>query len=89
MEKSQIHSKAEDFRKKIVLPGQRKAAIHELLVKDQFDSSDRLRVKLLFQKTSYLEGCEMPYRALIHHIQIKGDKTLVETTERFSQKLAL
>ncbi len=88
MEKSKIHSKAEDFRKRIVLPGQRKAAIHELLVKEQFDSSDQLRVKLLFQKISYLEGCEMPYRALIKHVRLKGDKELIEKAERFSQKLA-
>ena len=87
MEKNQRHSKAEDFRKKIVLPGQRKAAIHELLAKDKFDLSDQLRLKLLFQKTSYLEGCEMPYYALIQHIKEKGSKELITKAERFFQKL--
>ena len=89
MEKSQIHSKAEDFRKRIVLPGQRKAAIHELLAKDKLDPSDQLRVKLLFQKTAYLEGCEMSYRALIQLVKNKGSKELIEKAERFSQKLEL
>lgn len=89
MEKEKKHSKAEKLRSQFVLPGQRKAAIWELLKKNTFDQNDQLRLTVLFQKVAYLNGCEKLYRALICHVRAKSDKNMIAKTKRFSQKLSL
>lgn len=88
MNKETKHSKAEEFRRKIVFPGQRAAVINELLKKRSFDCNDQMKLVLLFQKVSYLDGCEVPYRILISHVRQVGDPGLVAKTNRFFQKLS-
>lgn len=80
MDKSTRHEKAEDFRKQIKLPSQRMAQIEEFLQKEQYDEMDELRIKLLFQKLSYLDGCESAYRRLLTKIQGMGKEELVTET---------
>ena len=87
--KSDAHSKAEAFRRQIVFPRQRTSAIKELVSKESFDKSDYVRVTVLFQKISYLDGCEPAYRELISRLKTEGDEKLLSKTERFSKKLEM
>ncbi len=81
------HEKAEAFRKRIALSGQRVAEINALLKKEQFDESDKLRATILFQKAAYLSGCEEQYKQLITHVRLMGNEALIAKTKGFASKL--
>lgn len=87
MNKQKRHEKAEEFRRQIVLPMQRNAVITGFLNKDSFDESDRLKLVVLFQKASYLKGCEHGYRELVAKIKDSGDTALIEKTVNIAKKL--
>ena len=74
MDKKEKHAKAEEFRNRISMPAQRKCAISELTAKNEYSESDKVRLSVLFQKTSYIAGCEQEYRLLI--AKLKGDASL-------------
>ena len=74
MDKKEKHAKAEEFRNRISMPAQRKCAISELTVKKEYSEADVVRLNVLFQKTSYIAGCEQEYRLLI--AKIKGNTSL-------------
>ncbi len=74
MDKTQKHAKATEFRDRIKFPAQRKCAIAELLSKKEYSESDKVRLNVLFQKTSYIAGCGNEYRLLIG--KIKQDSSL-------------
>ncbi len=80
---NQNHQKAEEFRRQIALPVQRNSAIGELLTKSSYDESDKLRIKILFQKKGYLEGCKDNYRLLIAKVMNLGDENLAEKATTF------
>lgn len=81
------HEKAEAFRKRIALSGQRVAEINNLLRKEQFDESDSLRATILFQKAAYLSGCEEQYKQLITHVRLMGNEALIAKSQSFANKL--
>jgi len=68
MEKIERHEMAECFRHQIARPTQRKEAIQTLLQKESYDESDKLRVKLLFKRVSFAEGCETEYLMLVERL---------------------
>ena len=53
MSKEQRHEKAEQFRREIALPNMRAAAIRDIVVKDVYDETDTLRIRILLQKPDY------------------------------------
>ena len=65
MEKKEKHAKAIEFRNRVQYPAQRRAAITELVSKEEYSESDKVRIDVLFQKISYIAGCENEYRCLI------------------------
>lgn len=80
---NQNHQKAEEFRRQIALPVQRNSAISELLTKSSYDESDKLRIKILFQKKGYLEGCKDNYKLLIAKVMTIGDEKLAKKATTF------
>ena len=82
MEKAEKHQKAVEFRNRITFPEQRKCAISELIEKKSYSEADQIRLGVLFQKTSYLEGCEHEYRLLI--AKIKGDSGVAVDRKKIS-----
>lgn len=69
MNKQDKHAKATEFRNRIKFPAQRKCAIVELVSKKEYSESDKVRLNVLFQKTSYIAGCENEYRLLIKKVK--------------------
>jgi hypothetical protein len=86
MNKFQKHAKATEFRNEIASVAFRKQNISALLEKQAWDEADMLRATILFQKASYLDGCEAHYPALIRKVQKLG---LGIDTTSFSKKLKL
>ena len=76
MDKKQKHAKAEEFRARISMPAQRKCAISELTVKKEYSEADVVRLNVLFQKTSYIAGCEQEYRLLIAKLKSDANSPL-------------
>lgn len=73
MDKKQRHEKAVNFRRSIVGHLQRKSVINGLLAKTEYSETDKLYITILFQKTSYIAGCEGEYARLIARIKRDAD----------------
>lgn len=76
MNKQEKHAKATEFRNRIIYPAQRKCAIVELVSKKEYSESDKVRLNVLFQKTSYISGCEDEYRLLISKLKKDANANL-------------
>ena len=87
MEKKEKHLKAQDFRDRILMPAQRKRAIYELLSKKEYSETDRIYLPILFQKTSYITGCECEYRLLIDKLKSFKELGLDNKIAHFKSKL--
>ncbi len=87
MEKKEKHLKAQAFRERIAMPTQRKSAIMELVSKSEFSEVDRVYLDVLFQKTSYISGCQHEYRLLIIKLRTIGESTLSEKISTFEKRL--
>ncbi|MBQ8870853.1 MAG: hypothetical protein IJ019_05710 [Alphaproteobacteria bacterium] len=79
MDKKEKHAKAEEFRARISMTAQRQQAINELAGKKEYSESDKVRLNVLFQKTSYAVGCEKEYRLLI--ARLKNDDSPLDTNK--------
>ena len=82
MDKKQRHEKAENFRRSIIGCMQRKSVINGLLAKQEYSEADKLYVTILFQKTSYIVGCENEYTRLI--ARVKKDESLSVDANKIS-----
>lgn len=87
MTKEEKHAKANEFRNRITMPAQRKSTIQELLKKEQYSETDKICLPILFQKTSYIEGCESEYRLLILKLKGRTDLSLESKLNHFATKL--
>lgn len=87
MDKQERHLKAKAFRERIAMPSQRKNAISELISKNEFSEVDRVYLDVLFQKTSYISGCQHEYRLLIIKLRSLGEDTLSEKISTFEKRL--
>ena len=85
MDQKAKHAKATEFRTRIEFPAQRKCAITELAEKAEYSESDLVRLNVLFQKTSYVAGCEKEYLVLIaklrEHKDLALDKKKIDSFE--------
>ena len=88
MEKKEKHLKAQAFRERIAMPTQRKSAIMELVSKSEFSATDRIHLVVLFQKTSYISGCQHEYRLLIIKLRTLGEEALSEKISTFEKRLS-
>ena len=78
MDKKEKHQKAEEFRNRISMPAQRQCSIVELANKKEYSEADKVRLNVLFQKTSYVTGCEKEYCLLIARVKSSTDISLDE-----------
>lgn len=88
MDKQERHLKAKAFRERIVMPSQRKSAIMELVSKTEFSEVDRVYLDVLFQKISYINGCQHEYRLLIVKLRTIGEDALSEKISTFEKRLS-
>lgn len=88
MTKEARHEKAEQFRQEIALPGQRAAAIRNIVAKDVYDETDNLRIRILLQKPDYVAGCKSEYGLLLRRLiePSNSDESLKETAKKLFKR---
>ena len=82
--KEKRHALAETFRKQIAMSSERASVIRSLVCKNTYDESDRLRIQILLNKVSLVQGCEDEYRDLIVHLYT--DESLREKARSFKRR---
>jgi len=86
--KTEKHNKAQQFRARIALSTERKQQIVKFLSKESFSETDLMLLGLLFQKTTYLKGCESEYFRLINKVRNEvKNPSLVAKVETFYKRL--
>lgn len=87
MTKEERHQKAENFRNEILSVANRNQVLVALSGKSDYSETDRIHIVVLFQKSSYLTGCESAYIRLIEKIRQHGDAELITKTTAFAKRL--
>jgi hypothetical protein len=87
MEKTKKHQKADATRQLIASEATRRQMLNELVTKTSWDESDILRVVLLCNKPSLVEGCEEEYKKLLTKIAAHSDDNLISKAEKVAKRL--